>query len=248
MHQNLIPSRNFGRATLLCLLLTLGFLRPAAAQTAPDTARVRYSEDTVTEPGAPPTPLGEAYSKLVRLQTEEQSIWKLGLNNFNGIFEDLADSTSYYQRYGVYLIYERKLRPNVSVMAELSPDFTRYRRTISEPLRKGFSVRSQVAGRYYYNLSRRIRKGKSASNFSANYLSLAVSTGYGRRSHETPFHYYNTSKPFVRADMAVLYGLQRRLGRYGFIDFNFGFTTRLVPKVDPFGFTTTLRIGLALSQ
>ena len=35
-------------------------------------------------------------------------------------------------------------------------------------------VRSQVAGRYYYNLRRRIRKGRSASNFSANYAALGL--------------------------------------------------------------------------
>ena len=52
----------------------------------------------------------------------------------------------------------------------------------------------------------------------------------------------------------MLYGLQRRLGRYGFVDFNFGVPFRLLsgrdtplPDDGP-GLTLTLRIGLALGH
>ena len=231
---------------LLCLLLALSWPRRAAAQTAPDTTRVRYSEETVAEPDSSRArALEQTYSTLTRLQIEERSLWKLGLNNFRGAVTNIPVR---YTRYGLYLIYERKLRSDISIMAELAPDFTRYRPTENDPLRKRFSVRSQLAGRFYYNLDQRIRKGKSASNFSANYLSVAVGNGFGRRAHETPFYYYQSSKPIVRADLAVLYGLQRRLGQYGFVDFNVGICTKLIPEIDDFGFTTTLRIGLALGR
>jgi hypothetical protein len=236
------------RVAVLVLALLIGSLRPATAQTtAPDTARIRYSEETVTETELPQKPLGQAYSKLARLQIEETRLWKLGLNNLNGLISNLNFDEA-YARYGVYLIYEQKLRPDFSLMTELSPDFTRFRRFASQPLRRSFSVRSQVAGRFYYNLNERIRKGKSASNFSANYLSVALGSGFGRRSHETPFYYYETSKPTVRADMALLYGLQRRLGQYGFVDFNIGVCTKLVPEVDDFDLAGSFRIGLALGR
>lgn len=236
------------RVLLFCLVLLAGSLRPAAAQTtAPDTTRISYSEETVTETEPPRKTLGRTYSKLTRLQVEEKRLWKLGLNNFNGIISsvDLAED---YSRAGVYLIYEQKLRPDFSLMGEIAPDFTRFRREVGGPTRRSFSVRSQVAGRFYYNLDERIRKGKSASNFSANYLSVALGTGFGRRSHETPFYYYETTKPIVRADMALLYGLQRRLGQCGFIDFNIGVCTKLVPEVDDFDLAGSLRIGLALGR
>ncbi|MBO0360319.1 hypothetical protein J0X19_20330 [Hymenobacter sp. BT186] len=236
------------RVILLCLAVLAGSLRPATAQTtAPDTARVSYSEETVTETEPPRQTLGRTYSKLTRLQVEEQRLWKLGLNNLNSTFSNLELPES-YARFGVYLIYEQKLRPDVSIMTELSPDFTRFRRVVGGPIRRSFSVRSQVAGRFYYNLNERIRKGKSASNFSANYLSVALGSGFGRYSRETPFYEYATTKPLVRADMALLYGLQRRLGQYGFVDFNIGVCTKLVPEVDDFALAGSFRIGLALGR
>ncbi|WP_375435865.1 hypothetical protein [uncultured Hymenobacter sp.] len=246
MNQTSIFNLAARRGLLLCLPLCLSLLRLATAQTAPDTTRVRYSEETVAEPDSLRTSaVKQSYGKLTRLQIEEQSLWKLGLNSFRGALSTLPVR---YTRYGLYLIYERKLRSDLSVMAELAPDFTRYRPAEDALLRKRFSVRSQLAGRFYYNLDQRIRKGKSASNFSANYLSLAVGNGFGRRAHETPFYYYQSSKPIVRADLALLYGLQRRLGQYGFVDFNVGIRTKLVPEIDDFDFTTTLRLGLAMGR
>lgn len=236
------------RVVLLCWALLAGGLRPVAAQTtAPDTTRISYSEETVTETEPMRKPLGQAYSKLTRLQVEEQRLWKLGLNNLDLPLGNLEYDEA-YGRFGVHLIYEQKLRPDVSIMTELSPDFTRFRRVVGGPLRRSFSVRSQVAGRFYYNLNERIRKGKSASNFSANYLSVALGSGFGRYSRETPFYYYETTKPIVRADMALLYGLQRRLGQYGFVDFNIGVCTKLIPEVDDFDLAGGLRIGLALGR
>ena len=245
MHSLLLGIPACWRGLLLGLLLSLP--RLASAQTAPDTTRIRYSEETVSEPELAPRQLGEAYSQLTRLQIEEQTLWKIGLNNFGGISN--ADSPLFAGRYGLYLIYERKVRPNASVMAELAPDLLRYRTLPGESVRHTLSVRSQVAGRYYYNLNQRIRKGKSASNFSANYLSLAVGSGVGRRAQGTPFYYYYfNKKPAFRADLAILYGLQRRLGRYGFADFNVGFRTKLLPRVADFFPAATFRIGLALGR
>lgn len=234
-------------ALLLGLLISLSLPRLAAAQTAPDTTRVRYSEETVTAPDSSRnTALEQTYSALTRLQIEERVLWKIGLNNYTS--DNNFDTGRRYYRYGLYLIYERKLRDDISVMAELSPDFTRYRRVEGLAFRHGFSVRSQVAGRYYYNLNQRIRKGKNASNFSANYLSVALGNGFGRSSHETTYYFYTFSKPFVRADLSVFYGLQRRLGQYGFVDFNVGFSTRLAPRVYDFSPSGSFRIGLALGR
>ena len=112
-------------------------------------------------------------------------------------------------------------------MAELSPSVLHYDDARNGGWHTSFIVNSQLAARYYYNLRRRIRKGKSANNFSTNYLSLALGSSVGRQSTETPFNYYNAGAA-VRLDGALLYGLQRRLGRYGFVDFSFGVPFRLL--------------------
>ena len=236
-----------------CLLGLLA--RGAAAQTAPpDTARLRYGEETVA---APPVPTGgisrRDYRQLLRLQVEEHSLWKLGLNNLD--FSYPTDNSS-RELYGLHLIYERKLRQAPwSVLGELSPGLLRYRGgAAADAWQSGFVLNAQVAGRYYYNLPRRIRKGKSANNFSANYLSLALGGSAGRHSTDTPFHQYETENVPLRLDGAILYGLQRRLGRYGFVDFNFGIPFRLLsgrstplPDKGP-GLDFALRIGLALGR
>lgn|GEM_PF-1593787 len=222
---------------LLCAGLLVGSVGRATAQTVPDTTHLKYGEE-VTMPPTVAVPL--------RVQQEQRSLWKLGLNNF------LPSSTSfgpdsYYTRYGFHLAYERKLRdPAWSVLAEVSPALMRYRPEFSSASRQRLSARAQAAGRYYYNRESRLRRGRSVGNFSANYVSVALGAGLGRDAHETPFFFYrNTERRFLTADVAVLYGLQRRMGRYGFIDANVGVATILInqPVVSLAG---SVRIGVTL--
>lgn len=245
-----------GWAVLAGLLWGLGAGRPAAAQTtAPaDTSRVSYGEENAA---APPTPtvgtFKRGYGQLVRLQIDEHRLWKLGLNNLQ--FEGSGDYQE-RQLYGLHFIYEQKLRKAPwAVLTELSPGLLRYHgAAATDTWNTSFAVNGQVAGRYYYNLPNRIRKGKSANNFSANYLSLALGGSAGRHSLDTPFHYYETDGTALRLDGALLYGLQRRLGRYGFVDFNFGVPFRLLSGRDTplpdksVGLAVSLRIGLALGH
>ncbi|WP_345119763.1 hypothetical protein [Hymenobacter antarcticus] len=243
------------RSLLALGLFSLLMAGPAAGQTVPDSSRVSYSEEAAPDPQPPQSVLEQQYRRLIRVQVEEQQMWKLGLNNFTTtIGTDSTGESLYYLRAGPHLTYERKLRPAWSVMAELSPDFIRFRDRGTGRLRNSFVVRSQLAGRYYYNLARRIRKGKSASNFSANYLSLALGSSVGRQAQETPFFAYEYGGPAVRLDAALLYGLQRRLGRYGFVDFTFGFPFHVISGTGaasasaPNTVIVLLRIGLALGR
>jgi hypothetical protein len=244
------------RSCRWALLLGLALLAtPALAQqpTAPaDSSRISYGEETMPEPLSPPTTaLGQGYSKLTRLQVEERELFKIGLNNF-------GFGGSYYEsRTGLHLAYERKLAPAWSVMGEVSPDIFRYRPdTTRDDRSTKYSARVQVAGRYYYNLNQRIRRGKSASNFSANYLGLGLGAGLGRFSRLSPFYNYNRSGRAVRAVAMVQYGLQRRLGEYGFVDFNVGIPFLLTNDRDDDGDMLTgaqfvrlnLRIGLAFGR
>nr|GFC31776.1 hypothetical protein [Tanacetum cinerariifolium] len=108
----------------------------------------------------------------------------------------------------------------------VGPAFGAAAQAVSDTTRLHYS--EEAAGRYYYNRERRVLQGKNVGNFSANYLSVALGAGLGREAHETPnFLYRNDSRQFATADVALLYGLQRRLGRRGFVDANAGVATLL---------------------
>ncbi|MBO3271258.1 hypothetical protein [Hymenobacter defluvii] len=204
-----------------------------AGQTAPDSTRISYSEEVLRQPL-------QVDTMALRVQREERALLKVGLNNFT--------PGGGYQRYGIHLIYERKVGRAWSVMGEISPAWLHYYRYDynSRQAQSGPSVRAQLAGRFYYNLERRIRQGHNAGNFSANYLSAALGAGFGRYS-DLPFFLTPLGGRRVHAQVALLYGLQRRLGRYGFVDVNAGYV-RLLTNEGSFRqqLTGSVRVGLVL--
>lgn len=219
------------------LLAATGFR--ATAQTAPDTTRLSYGEEVVATPEANAT---------LRVQPEDRSLWKLGLNNFLPAAYLFGDN--YYSRYGIHLAYEHKVGKAAgwTVLGEVSPALTYYRPESSRSGQSRLGLRTQLAGRYYYNLERRLRLGRNTSNFSANYVTVALGSGVGRQARETSAFFIRPNGRLVGADVSVLYGLQRRLGRYGFIDANIGVTTLLSAGTPQVGFSNNLRIGFALGS
>lgn len=243
---------------LVALLLSLGGLRQAQAQTQahPDSVATHYEEETAPPPAPAEVPAS--------LQVQEQQLWKLGLNNLLFLPRNVSRIVSAvplgsrYGRYGLHLAYERKLAsPAWSVMAEISPYLLDYAPAGEAGTGAVLCARAQVAGRYYYNLGRRLRLGKSTGTFAGNYFSLALGSGFGRQAHETAFLFYRASGPFARFDAALLYGLQRRLGRRGFVDFNVGIplalssgasTSIYYPGALAPTLAVNLRVGLCLGQ
>ncbi|MGI4872554.1 MAG: hypothetical protein ACRYFX_15425 [Janthinobacterium lividum] len=222
----------------LWVYLLVGTTWPAAAQTTPDTTRLHYGEEIGLPPGAE-VPL--------RVQ-QQRSLWKLGLNNFLPSSATAFGPDSYYTRYGLHVAYEHKLDdPAWSVLGEVSPALTRYRPAYGLGSGQDLTLRAQVAGRYYYNRERRLRLGHDVGSFSANYLSVALGTGLGQNAHETPFFFYqNDGRQFLTADVALLYGLQRRLGRYGFVDATVGAATILLTGKPLVTLAGSVRLGLTL--
>jgi hypothetical protein len=241
----------------LLVVLLFGLLttrRPAAAQVRPDSVTIQVEEETLTAPLPATAP---------RLQVQETSLWKLGLNNVFFLPANVSREISSipprqrYGRYGLHLAYEHKLGAPWSALAEISPYLLDYRPDYAPDAGVALCARAQVAGRYYYNLNRRLRLGKSAGTFAGNYFSVAVGAGFGQRAHETAFFFFPQSGPFARFDAALLYGLQRRLGRYGFADFNVGFPLALssgaATRTYYFGasgpvLAVNLRLGLCLGR
>jgi len=217
---------------LLCAGLLASSAGGATAQTAPDTTRRRVGEVLPPPLAAPRQP---------------RSLWKLGLNNFLPTTTAFGPD-SYYSRYGLHLAVEHKLRnPAWSVLAEVSPALTHYRPTLGPSSGPRLSGRAQVAWRYYYNRERRQRQGHSGVDFWANYVAVALGSGLGPDAHETPFFFYqNDRRRALVADMALLYGWQRRLGRYGFADAAIGVATLLVAGKPVVGLGSSLRVGFVV--
>ena len=77
----------------------------------------------------------------------------------------------------------------------------------------------RIEPRWYYEMPRRIRAGQSANNVSGNYFGIEYQTF---AQHDRPkgsnveFQRYNFQS------LSLRYGLQRRLGRFGFIDASLG--------------------------
>ena len=99
-------------------------------------------------------------------------------------------------------------------------DFPKYQSFLNPGFPKTHILNSSSIGaRYYYDQARRIAKGKSANNFSGNYLSLQFDNIIQIRvNYLAQDVNRSASKPTIN----LLYGIQRRLGKFGYFDFNLG--------------------------
>jgi len=186
------------------LLFIATFLSCSAtvfAQT--DSTKIQYSEETAATSDFK---LKETYNYLIRAQVEEKTLLKIGVYGF-GISGSRGSGAGIDQGYLTYgLGVERKIKPAFSVLADFQHTLA-----YNKPVHPG-SYAFSVGARYYYNINARIRKGKSANNFSANYLGIHQKNVL----FEANEHYHYGSS------VTVLYGLQRRIGKYGFVDFGVG--------------------------
>jgi hypothetical protein len=144
----------------LCGVLSIFLLLPSGASAQTDSIRVEYGEEQAEKSDYT---FKEAYNYLIRAQVEEKTLFKIGVNGF-GYGSNFGGLV--YTNIGV----EQKLWAPISVYAEYKRAFRflasdQYR---SWPI-NDFNIRGGF--RYYYNINRRIRQGKSANNFSVNYFS-----------------------------------------------------------------------------
>jgi len=90
----------------------------------------------------------------------------------------------------------------------------------------------KLGTRYYYAKARHIRTGKSANNFSGNYLTLQLARPVSYRIVERGFD-ASTQTYFTRRTvpsfwglnlptLGLFWGMQRRLSHFGYVDLNAG--------------------------
>jgi Protein of unknown function (DUF3575) len=142
----------------------------------------------------------------------ENSIWKF----------DIRDILKSYSKNDVSIFinpeYERKLgQSSFSLNTGVTLNYTKYSNY------KGKGIGFILEPRYYYNLKKRIRKGKSANNLSGNYFSLLVNAKYNISITEgksiiagdtiTRFESFRNAY-----EIEPRWGMQRRLFKNGFLD------------------------------
>jgi len=202
------------------LLIIATFLSCSAtvfAQT--DSTKIQYSEETATTSDFN---LKETYNYLIRAQVEEKTLLKIGVHGFG-----MSHSGSYL-KYGFG--FEQKIKPSFSVLAELQHTLEK-----DWPLKDNPTFSLNIGARYYYNINARIRKGKSANNFSANYLGVLQQNMLVKVNENYQY----------QSNVNFLYGLQRRIGKYGFVDFGFGPALHHNSKETKLKFNMLFSIGLA---
>lgn len=227
------------------LHITLIVLLTLTAQAQTDSARTEYKTE---DESISKSEVNRFIRYITRANVEEKTLIKVG-------FWPATDKNTNYEsrlfRVGANaeVAIEHKLSPSISILAGLDGDwrYSKYRNTrrlypagtiVSEVFRylperlSTFNVNWKVGLRYYHNMNRSIRLGKSASNFSGNYLTTQVSKPL-RTYFNNQYFDVNNQEVIVRKNSDLLYGnisskimlaygIQRRLGRLSYFDVNVG--------------------------
>lgn len=200
------------------LLAALLLFCPAFVFAQSDTTKVKISEESAATSDFS---LKETYNYLIRAQVEEKSLLKIGVHGLG------FSHKGGYLKYGIG--FEQKLKPSVSVLGDFIHTLE-----FDDPIADNPKFAFNLGARYYYNIERRIRKGKSANNFSANYLGLYQQNLWEKEEGD---YDYATHVNF-------LYGLQRRIGKYGYLDFGVGPGVKFDDAKTKFSLSALFSIGL----
>jgi len=108
--------------------------------------------------------------------------------------------------------FDLRAEAKLAQMLSLQASGAFYRQSATMFSRGSHAVDIRLEPRWYFDMPRRIRDGKSANNLTGNYIGLE-----GRRL-------WFDSKPntFETNSLSLRFGMQRRLWRYGFFDLSYG--------------------------
>ena len=196
--------------------------------------------------------------KTTALNASNCNVWKC-FKEENQLFKiNIASPFTLTNRqfnFSLPISYERKIAKSAwSINTELNLSFSYLSRKALQSFGSQFLVAGSaflVQPRYYYNLKKRIREGKSANNLSGNYFAIMGSQllSFSDMDYNPVFqvkretHWSNT-----RAAYAT-WGMQRRIFEKGFFDFQLGLlykersTTKNQPIFEPY---SSFKLGFAL--
>lgn len=164
--------------------------------------KVKVETSTETMDTVEFSKLLQTYNRIIRAREEKLRLFKIDLVGPYLFLVSNWDEKDAAKNRLINIAYEQKIKPNWSWIVES------YLRLDRDDFQE---VQGLGGIRYYYNMKRRMLKGKSANNFSGNYLS--VTSTYSHQFTENDNH----------VTLNLLYGIQRRLGKRFFFDVNFGF-------------------------
>ncbi len=230
----------------LALLATIVF--SAFGQT-PDTSFVTIRQDTSAFERQQ---FSDHYDWVIRSKQPIRSLFKINMS------EDGPPASL------LHLSYERKIAPAFSLQAgiglgvQTGVDFNKVDTisivgTDTFQLYQGYSnlsLRYSLEAKWYHNMARHIREGRGADNMTGNYF--ALETAYANARNQVSGE--ATGFGYDQVQVALRYGLQRRLFRYGFANISYGVGARATwqgaavqPRWDVF-VNTRVGIGLALAR
>jgi hypothetical protein len=183
------------------------------------------------------------YRYITRANVEEKTLFKLGFWP-NAGDRDFTGRPSFRIGLNADVSVEHKLSPSFSVLAgfdfmlrynrfnQFDVPFDNYGSFIdTDKTFRGF-VYAKIGTRFYYGMAKRIREGKSANNFSGNYIGLqftkalsvrVIQHRYDTRTGESVgTENYDIGGSYDAPLVSAMWGIQRRLGRRGFVDINAG--------------------------
>ncbi|MEL6560289.1 MAG: hypothetical protein AAFQ94_19020 [Bacteroidota bacterium] len=168
--------------------------------------------------------LKKSYNRIIMAEREELTLFKIEL--LGPLLYAITDVDS-IEFDVLHVSVERKFKPEWS----WNGAFTMRLGDIEDN-----EYVTSGAVRYYFNMEKRISKGKSANNFSANYISSRVA------HRATP----GDGKAALSIDF--LFGIQRRLWKYGYFDFDVGLqNTFLATKNNDKGVNLLLDFKLGIA-
>jgi hypothetical protein len=187
---------------ILCCTCVLMINSSLLAQTDPGTS-IEYEPEKTAD-----VETSTGFGFLKRSMIEERSMFKLSvLPNYTGYYGVGLNNS---------LEYERKVTPSFSFTAGLSNDFNLQRGIYSETPARVFLRQSALnfSVRYYYSQKKDIRSGLSGNNLSSNYFELKVEDAVSFRRYPGG----KINEMSFSPNLVLAYGLQRRFGRYGYLD------------------------------
>lgn len=163
---------------------------------APQLTAAQTTPDSVATPAATPGAARPGAGTLLKLGT--------------GFTRGLSGG---YRGLAVPLVLgaEHHLTPALSLYGNAFSGFK-----IGERPRYGSATRQSIIGeygfdvgiKYYYNQEKRRQKGRATGPFVGNYLALQSTSAFST----------NEYKPYQYSTLTLLWGMQRRIGKYGWFD------------------------------
>ncbi|GAB3248110.1 hypothetical protein GCM10027347_04160 [Larkinella harenae] len=241
------------KTTFLLIIALLVGQETGWAQTV-NNLPITYSQE---DSAVTRSELQRVYRYITRANVEEKTLIKLGFWP-NAIDREFSGRPTFRIGLNADASVERKLSPSLSLLVgfDLAVRYNRINQ-LNFTAMSGYSytdvdrsflssVYGKIGVRYYYGMAKRIREGKSANNFSGNYVGLQVARAlsvynarhlYDTRTGEpVRTEKYDMAGSYNAPLIAAMWGIQRRVGRRGFFDINAGpeITVPRRPE-DPYG-------------